>query len=140
MEKGEKRVLQFRKRTCAGSHGLGGDAVISLTSHGKTRTQVLCVSLRQTLMDKCRWRNSDRVFVDFEADRLTAAIRLTRTDDRKNGYALSCSKGENGGAVVKMTIDPEDVRVVFPEGNTSPLVCTLIRGDANMAELAIDYA
>jgi hypothetical protein len=91
-------------------------------------------------MDHCRWRHGDRVHVDFEPDDSTPVLRIYRTSDARSGYALSCSKGELYGAVVKMTITSEDASVIFKNADPRPLSCTLIRGDASMAEMAVDCA
>lgn len=134
-----KTVLKFRKRVGCGGRASGGAAVLSLTSHGKTRSPILCITVRKSTMEQCRWRHGDRVHVDFEPDQSIAVLRIHRTSDAKSGYSLSCSKGEKYGAVIKMTVSYEDVGVIFKDADRSPLICTLINGDANVAELAVQY-
>jgi hypothetical protein len=136
----EKKVIQFRKRSCGGGNGLGGDALVSLTTHGQTKTPVISITIRQPVMDKCRWRHGDRVVVDFERDATTAVFKLTRTEDVQDGYRLSCSKGQKYGAVIKMTVDEQAVPAVFPDAAKRSLVGTLLRGDANGAAIGVDYS
>lgn len=91
-------------------------------------------------MDQCRWRHGDKVHIDFEPDDSTPVVRIYRTSDSKSGYTLSCSKGDQYGAVVKMTISRDEADLIFKSADRKPLACTLIRGDANMAEMAVEYA